>query len=165
MAIFNALDLNKNGKLSKARAFKNLNSVVCFCEIIRGLTRELVQAELVVFIGKGLNIYLSMALLWLELMGHMVIKSAELQLDKVLDTFDSWIKDAGEQDKQIMLAMVPGAEFNGKMDRKMFELMLKTMPMWMQVYAEKEVMPAARHAVEVLTAVSATIFCLLLILT
>ena len=123
------------------------------------------QAELVVFIGKGLNIYLSMALLWLELIGHVVIKSAELQLDKVLDTFDSWIKDADEQDKQIMLDMVPGAEFNGKMDRKKFELMLKTMPMWMQVYAEKEVMPAARHAVEVLEAVSATTFCLLLIVT
>ena len=139
----------------------------CVCEIIRGLTRELVQAELVVFIGKGLNIYLSMALLWLELIGHVVIKSAELQLDKVLDTFDSWIKDAGEQEKQMMLRMVPGAEttFNGKMDRKKFELMLSTMPMWMQVYAEKEVMPAARHAVEVLTAVSATIFCLLLIVT
>ena len=76
------------------------------------------QAELVVFIGKGLNIYLSMALLWLELIGHIGIQSAELQLDKVLDTFDSWIKDAGEQDKQIMLAMVPGAEFNGKMDRR-----------------------------------------------
>ena len=38
----------------------------------------------------------------------------------------------------------------------MFELMLKTMPMWMQVYAEKEVMPAARHAVEVLTALEPT---------
>jgi hypothetical protein len=126
-----------------------------------------VQDELVVFIGKGLNIYLSMALLWLELIGHVVIKSAELQLDKVLDTFDSWIKDAGEQEKQMMLRMVPGAEatFNGKMDRKKFELMLSTMPMWMQVYAEKEVMPAARHAVEVLEAVSATTFCLLLIVT
>ena len=100
------------------------------------------QAELVVFIGKGLNIYLSMALLWLELIGHIGIKSAELQLDKVLDTFDSWIKDvqdAGEQEKQMLLQMVPGAEgtFNGKMDRKKFELMLSTMPMWMQVYAEK----------------------------
>ena len=128
------------------------------------------QAELVVFIGKGLNIYLCMALLWLELIGHIGIKSAELQLDKVLDTFDSWIKDvkdAGEQEKQMLLQMVPGAEgtFNGKMDRKKFELMLKTMPMWMQVYAEKEVMPAARHAVEVLTAASATIFCFLLIVT
>ncbi len=108
------------------------------------------QAELVVFIGKGLNIYLSMALLWLELIGHIGIKSAELQLDKVLDTFDSWIKDAGEQDKQIMLAMVPGAEFNGKMDRKMFELMLKTMPMWMQLYFKKEFEPAVRRAAEVL---------------
>ena len=131
------------------------------------------QAELVVFIGKGLNIYLSMALLWLELIGHVVIKSAELQLDKVLDTFDSWIK---EQEKQMLWQMMPnfprtydhtGAEttYNGKMNRLKFELMLTTMPMWMQVYAEKEVMPAARHAVEVLTAVSATILCLLLIVT
>jgi hypothetical protein len=109
-----------------------------------------VQAELVVFIGKGLNIYLSMALLWLELIGHVVIKSAELQLDKVLDTFDSWIKDADEQDKQIMLDMVPGAEFNGKMDRKKFELMLKTMPMWIQLYFKKELEAATRHALGVL---------------
>ena len=150
MANFNALDLNKNGKLSKARAFKNLYSVVCFCEIIRGLTRELVQAELVVFIGKGLNIYLSMALLWLELMGHMVIKSAELQLDKVLESFDIWMKDFGEQEKQMVLRMVPGADFNGKMDRKKFELMLKTLPLWMQLYFKKEFEPAARHAAGVL---------------
>jgi hypothetical protein len=109
-----------------------------------------VQAELVVFIGKGLNIYLSMALLWLELIGHMVIKSAELQLDKVLDTFDSWIKDAGAQEKQMMLAVVPGAEFNGKMDRKKFELMLKTLDVWMQLYFKKEFEPAARHAAGVL---------------
>jgi hypothetical protein len=109
-----------------------------------------VQAELVVFIGKGLNIYLSMALLWLELIGHMVIKSAELQLDKVLDTFDNWIKDAGAQEKQMMLAVVPGAEFNGKMDRKKFELMLKTLDVWMQLYFKKEFEPAARHAAGVL---------------
>ena len=108
------------------------------------------QAELVVFIGKGLNIYLSIALLWLELMGHMVIKSAELQLDKVLDTFDSWIKDAGEQERQMVLRMVPGADFNGKMDRKKFELMLKTLPFWMQLYFKKEFEPAARHAAGVL---------------
>ena len=108
------------------------------------------QAELVVFIGKGLNIYLSIALLWLELMGHMVIKSAELQLDKVLATFDSWIKDAGEQERQMVLRMVPGADFNGKMDRKKFELMLKTLPLWMQLYFKKEFEPAARHAAGVL---------------
>ena len=111
------------------------------------------QAELVVFIGKWLNIYLSMALLWLEVIGHIGIKSAELQLDKVLDTFESWTKDAGEQEKQMMLAMVAGVDFNGKMDRKKFELMLKTIPFWMELYFKKEFEPAARHAAGVLVRV------------
>ncbi len=105
------------------------------------------QDELVVFIGKGMNIVLNFALLCLEMIGHMGIKSVELQVPKFVGSYVEWRKEfvaknfaaMSFQEEMIYNAIQSNGTYenwNGKIDRKEFEVMMKSAPLWIRKYAE-----------------------------
>ena len=118
-----------------------------FFEITSGLTWELVQDELVVFIGKGMNIVLNFALLCLEMIGHVGIKSVELHVPKFVGSYVDWRKEfvakdctaMSFQEETICNAIRSNGTYehwNGKIDRKEFEVMMMGAPLWTEKYAE-----------------------------
>ena len=113
------------------------------------------QNELVVFIGKVMNIFLTLALFWLEMTGHIVIKSAELQAPKLFGSYVDWRKQfvakdsacMGFMEETIFNAMKENGtdkDWNGKIDKQEYSVMLMALPLWTQAYFAKEIQPALR---------------------
>jgi len=116
-----------------------------------------VQEELVVFIGKVMNIFLTLAVFWLEMIGHIVIKSAELQVPKLFGSYVDWrkefvAKDATNSFRDFMEEAIFNAmkangtdkDWNGKIDKQEYSVMLMALPLWTEAYAAKEIQPALR---------------------
>jgi hypothetical protein len=114
-----------------------------------------VQNELVVFIGKVMNIFLTLALFWLEMTGHIVIKSAELQAPKLFGSYVDWRKQFVAKDSACMDFMEEtifnamkengtDKDWNGKIDKQEYSVMLMALPLWTQAYFAKEIQPALK---------------------
>jgi len=116
-----------------------------------------VQDEVVVFIGKVMNIFLTLALFWLEMIGHIVIKSAELQVPKLFGSYVDWRKEFVADDSahamkfmfefifNAMKANGTDKDWNGKIDKQEYSVMLMAYPLWTQAYFEKEIQPALKQ--------------------
>jgi len=115
-----------------------------------------VQDELVVFIGKVMNIYVNMGLLCFEVIGHVTIKSVEVQAPKLFGSYVDWRKEFVAKDSSTMSFMEESIlnamkangtdkDWDGKVDKQEYScVMLMTLPLWTQAYFAKEIQPALK---------------------